>query len=315
MGPRSGNWHLRTSKAGRVGDWRVTTNLDASGALPPPGTAVRSPSGRIGAAVHNGFPGVLLGVWDAGTYRLGIERLTIGGPSEWVRVRTADPVWLSAGGQGAAYDLEVEPGQTYIYRPTYGGKPNPAHEVMVKLPDWGGCGAWLKHLRRPHLSRSVRVMSPWEPDEDTWLSATAAYGSGYSASDGVGTMGLSGTLTLRTTTEGDWRAVAEMLSTPGVMLLQMSPDHGQDPLYIARQSIGHRRPGGLSGYGLREFSFRVVQVARPADLDSPPVVPAWTWAVATAGLDVAVVDSLYPDQWSILLEGVQRWEPDSVGTA
>lgn len=296
----------------------MPTHVDPPEGFPPPGTAVRSPSGRIGAAVHNGFPGVLLGVWDAGTYRLGIERLTIGGPSEWVRVRTADPVWLSAGGQGAAYDLEVEPGQTYIYRPTYGGKPNPAHEVMVAIPGWGAHPqdalhtGWLKSVAAPQLSRRVRMGPPSEFTHATHSAINSTWGSRYASATWGGRAATRGQFVVHALPGDNAPALLDLLSS-GVLLWQPRPAIETKTMYILPGDVTDRHYGGLSP--ARRFTLDYTEVARPAGLDSPPVVPAWTWAVATAGLDVAVIDSLYPDQWSILLEGVQRWEPDSVGTA
>ena len=280
----------------------VTSGTDA-----PTGVPIMSASGRLAAVVHTGFPGVLLGVFDAGADSLGIERLDLADPSrEWVTVRTAGPMWLSMG-SGVAYDLEAEYGRTYVYRPAYWGEPDPRHSVVVRMPDYTSCGAYLKHLRRPDLSRPVRIMEGWEPSEPTSMTAPRGFGQPAAAVDARAGIGhVAGTLTLRTYDELSWRALSALLTEPGVLLLQCSPDHGIDPMWLVRGDIGHARPR-RDGFHVRDFVVPVVQVPRPLDLDTPPVIPGWTWAAATADLTLADVDRTYPSEWQMLLAGVQGW--------
>ncbi len=288
----------------------MPTAVDAHLTEPVPGVPVVSRLGNLLAVVHDGFPGVLLGVRDMGSDLAWIERCDVERPDEWQRVRSGGPVWLSAGG-GSAYDLEAEYGRTYVYRLSVLDPTD--FQMLVRMPQYRSCDAFLKHLGAPHLSTRVRVMVPWEPVEATWMTVQGVYGSGRIATDGFATQGITGEMTLRTYGEDDWRRLSRALSTPGVMLLQSSPDHGLDPLYFVRGDIGHGRPGSIPGYGLRDFSFAAVQVDRPSVTDVPPVIPGWTWDHAVSGRSFDQVDALYADEWSMLLDGVQRWEPPRVG--
>ena len=254
--------------------------------------------------MHNGFPGVLLRVTLAVTEpTIRVLRHTAGDPaSAWITVRSG-VVHMEAG-TGHAYDVEAEPGRAYTYRLAVGGYTGVDHDVSVIIPDYGPRDAWLKHLHRPELSRPVRILAPWEPTRGTWATVRAPYGGLPIVTDALAAQGRVGDMILETRTEKDWRAIDALIRTPGVMLLQASPRHGLDPLYLARTAIGHDRPVS-SGYRLRNHVASYVEMDRPDEVDVPPVIPGWSWDDYTAGHTLATLGAAYSDQWGVLLAGVQ----------
>lgn len=281
----------------------------------PVGEEVMSEANTLTAVVHNGFPGVLLllDIADGQTLRLPVYR-RVSGSDEWQRVRSASPVRLEQG-FGAAYDVEAMPGQTITYRLGYYGftDPNPPevasqHQVTVSMQPWGSCEAWLKHLGNPDLSQRVRITGNWEPSRDSWASVSAVYGGPNTVTDGWDMRGLTGTLSLRSYREQDFRALDALLRASGDLLLQPSPDHGIDPFYLARTGIGYGRPGNLKGYRLRDFNVPVVELPRPVDYDQLTVVPGGTWDdYGRRGL--AWLGTAYGDVRNLLLELVRaKWD-------
>lgn len=278
---------------------------------PGPGEVASSLSGQLRAMVHHGFPGVLLGV-DAPLDRIQILRLDLAATSAgWVVVRTADPVRLEDG-LGAAYDQEVEPGRSYLYRLGYG---QDEHDVTVTLPDWEGwCGAWLKHLSHPDLSVAIpRAIAAHDLSIGTWVSAVDAISGGRSVTDAVGAQLPTGSMTITTRSEPDYRALMECVTTPGVMLLQAAPAHGIDPAYIVRTRVVPSRPGDFPGWAFRQVAIEWQQVERPVlDLDAPPVVPGWTWDRHTGGVGFEAWALTYGTEWSLLAHGASTpWVPSA----
>lgn len=271
----------------------VTSGTDA-----PAGVPIMSASGRLAAVVHAGFPGVLLGIFDAGADSLGIERLDLADPARgWVTVRTAGPMWLSVG-SGVAYDLEAEYGRTYVYRPAYWGEPDPRHSVVVRMPDDYGSpdisGA-LKSIWSPELSMFVHVERP-QPfrraapgGSETWRGRDRRAGQ------------------LTFTHFPEDREPLEDLLSSGPLLWQPCRDIDDRAMYLLPGDLEEEQTPVASGGALRRFTVDFVQVPRPLDLDTPPVIPGWTWAAATADLTLADVDRTYPDEWQMLLAGVQGW--------
>lgn len=282
---------------------------------PAPGEPVSSTSGSLTAVQHNGFPGVLLIVRVVGADQVAVERKAAGSRAPWVPVRTATPVMLESG-VGHAYDAEALPNCAYLYRLVFEGDASTAHQVLVQMEPWAGsCEAWLKHLARPDLSRRVRVMVPWEPSRGAYVAAEDVWGVGAATVEGWGTPGQTGSLTLRTEDEDAWRAVEAALRTPGVLLLQCSPDHGVDPLYLVRTGVQHGRPGDLPGWRLREHVASFMERDRPTDFDQPPVVPGWTYVDHADGRSLDDVARQYGDETALLIAGVQQWNPGRAGAA
>lgn len=292
----------------------MPTVFDEAG-FPAPGVVQFSPSGRLGAVVHAGFPGVLLGVWDAVGSNITIERFTLGERrAEWVTVRSGGPVWLSSG-VGSAYDLEAEYGKTYMYRLGYyygeGGEAE--HRVTVRMPDWdGGTGrvrftGWLKSLTDPLLSRAVVVEQPGEFTRSAHQASATRWGNPYPTTVWGGRAARTGSLVFHGLPGDDVDALEELLSS-GLLLFQPKPSLKARPMYLL--------PGDLSDlhYSMemaRQFTLSFTEVDRPADLDTPPVIPGWSWDEATEGMSLGMVDGTFQDEWAMLLAGVQGWDPDA----
>ena len=94
---------------------------------------------------------------------------------------------------------------------------------------------------------------------------------------------------------------------PGVLLLQCSPDHGVDPLYLVRTGVQHGRPGDLPGWRLREHVASFMEQDRPTDFDQPPMVPGWTYVDHADGRSLDDVARQYGDETALLIAGVQQW--------
>lgn len=288
----------------------MPTAVDAHLTEPVPGVPVVSRLGNLLAVVHDGFPGVLLGVRDMGSDLAWIERCDVERPDEWQRVRSAGPVWLSAGG-GSAYDLEAEYGRTYVYRLSVMDPTD--FQVLVRMPDWGSTPhrftGYLKGVSAPELSAPVMVAPPEAFTREAHVSSARGWGEAYPAAAWGGRGARTGSLTFHGLPGDDFEATEALLSS-GVLLWQPRPDIRSRPMWILPGSLDDLHYGATPA---RRFTVRFTEVDRPAVTDVPPVVPGWTWDHAVAGRSFDQVDALYADEWSMLLDGVQRWELPRVG--
>lgn len=291
----------------------MPTSVFPAEGVPAPGEPLTSLNGALTAVVHKDFPGVLLRLVTGSDFSwLPLLRYDVA-VGEWVTVRTGGPMWIE-GRKGYSYDLEAEPGRTYIYRPGYSyGTTDPApYEVLVTLPPYDfptDVDAWLKHLDRPGLSMRVRIAAFAESSE-SWLSSASIYSGGRYATDGRAIQMPTGSLSLWTETEAEYRALRGTLEAPGVLLFQPCPGAALDPMYFRRGAL---RPDRLEpGWGMRTIAFDWVAQARPdwrADLDQPVTIPGWSWDDYTAGHTWETLAQAYPSEWDALLAGVRQWNP------
>ena len=140
------------------------------------------------------------------------------------------------------------------------------------------------------------------------MSSARGWGEVYPAAAWGGRGARTGSLTFHGLPGDDFEAVEALLSS-GVLLWQPRPDIRSRPMWILPGSLDDLHYGADPA---RRFTVGFTEVDRPAVTDVPPVIPGWTWETAVAGRSFADIDALYADEWSMLLDGVQRWEPPRV---
>jgi hypothetical protein len=250
----------------------------------PPETAV-SADGWLTATLDPAYAGVVLAVdYTAGTplpeaaqvRRVRITRLDPGAAGA-VPVRSADPAWAIEG-VGAAYDHEAPLGVAVIYTATpelADGSTGPSSQVTVTVAAPSPpADVWIKSLDTPGLSARVTVTS-WPTLQ--WASRTDSAqveGSRYpTASQDV--YGAS-TSEMTLDAEGDAiETVRELLTTPGVRLIQTLPGYHRPDQYVVFGDVSE----GLQSTPTapRTFTVAVTEVARPGTAGQPLRMPGWSY--------------------------------------
>ena len=269
---------------------------------PAPGEPASSPAGTLTAVVHNGFPGVLLRATIAVTSpAVSIVRHAATDPAgTWLPVRSG-VVHLEAG-QGAAYDVEAEPGKAYTYRIVLSGYEGVDHDVSVNVPGWSGADrtGWLKPLRRPDLALPVWVTPPGDFSRVASGSGAPAGSSKYPVVSWQGRRAVTVPFTFFC--GPDEAPALEAALSAGEILWQPKPAVRSRPMYVMPGTLAEQYVGVEQH---RRFTVELVEVDRPDDVDVPPVVPGWSWDHYTAGHTLATLAAAYGDQWGVLLAGVQ----------
>lgn len=277
---------------------------------PAPGEVVSGQIGALQAAIHTGFPGVLLGVGVFASEPVTIRRYD--GDTGWITVRSAAPVQIE-GGTGEAYDIEACPGATYLYRLVTGDTERPAYDVRVAMPSWDELlpprhTGWLKSLLAPHLSMPVRMGAPGEATIGLHARTDTSWGSRHAAPAWGGRGPKSGTYIVHGLPVDDHDAI-EALLTSGPLLWQPRPGIRTATRWISVTGLRDLEYGGHDR--ARQWSIDWTEIPRPDPTD--PVagddlvtVPGWTWDRYTRGLTWDDLGRIYGDSWGLLREGARQ---------
>ncbi|MDX2694945.1 hypothetical protein [Streptomyces ipomoeae] len=269
---------------------------DASPITPP--ETVTSPDGWLTAIVDAPWAGVILAVdYTAATPLAGVanvRRVLITrqdpGSSAPVPVRGANLAWAVAG-TGQAYDHEalLGVGVTYTARPQFAdGTWGPTSSVGITVPEPSPVAdVWLKSLDLPGTSARVTVTAWPQLAWGARIDQAQVAGSPYpvAAQDVYGAAGSDITLDA----EGDAiETVRELLTTPGVRLLQTRPSYHRPDMYVLLSDPAEAVDAAPDGS--RTFTAGVVQVERPDTTGQPMRMPEWSYDVlagAYASFDAA----------------------------
>jgi len=250
----------------------------------PPETVV-SPDGWLTAAVDEAHAGVVLAVdYTAGTplpdaadvLRVRIVRQDPGAVSP-VPVRSGDTAW-AVGGVGSAYDHEAPLGVGVAYTATAiyaDGTEGPSSSVAVTVPaPTPPADVWIKSIDDPSLSARVTVLSWPTLQWESRIESAQVQGSRYpSTSQDVYSASTSD---ITIDAEGaQIEALRELLTTPGVRLIQTLPGYHRPDLYVL---FGNPQESTVSTPDQpRTFTAQVTEVARPDTAGQPLRVPGWSW--------------------------------------
>ncbi|MZF56951.1 hypothetical protein GTX53_24485 [Streptomyces sp. SID5594] len=195
-----------------------------------------------------------------------------------VPVRSADPAW-AIGGVGAAYDHEAPLGVAVIYTatPVYVDGttgPTSALAVTVPAPPPGPGDVWIKSVDDPGLSVRATVTSWPELSWEARLDSAAVQGSPYpTASQDVYTAAAS---TITIDAEGDQiEALVQLLTTPGVRLIQTRPDYHRPDQYVLLSGV--QQAIDTIPTEARSYQAALTQVGRPATAGQPMRMPGWSY--------------------------------------
>lgn len=280
--------------------------------ITPPET-VTSPDSWLTAVVDTTWAGVVLAVdYTAGTpladvadvHRVLITRQDPGAAAP-VPVRGANTAWALEG-SGQAYDHEAPlgVGVTYIARPQYAdGSWGPESSLGITVPAPSPTAdVWLKSIDLPGASARVTVTAwpqlAWAARIDQAVVAGSAFPA--AGQDVYGAAASDITLDA----EGDAiEAVRELLTTPGVRLLQTRPGYHRPDMYVLLSDPAESVDAGPDGS--RTFTAALVQVERPDTEGQPMRMPDWSYDVlAGAYASYDAVAAAYSSYASLATNGV-----------
>ncbi|MFJ8760851.1 hypothetical protein [Streptomyces cyaneofuscatus] len=257
--------------------------VDPGAPLVEPPARVTSPDGYLAAIVDEVWAGVVLSYDGAA--------LADGDDIRWVRivrqdpgalepvpVRSAAPAW-AIGGVGTAYDHEAPLGVAVIYTatPVYAdgsAGPTSALAVTVPAPPPGPGDVWIKSLDEPGLSVRATVTSWPELTWEARLDSATVQGSAYPvAAQDVYTAAASA---ITIDAEGDQiEALLQLLTTPGVRLIQTRPDYHRRDQYVLLSGV--QQTIDTTPTDARSYQASLTQVGRPATAGQPMRMPGWSY--------------------------------------
>lgn len=288
--------------------------LPAMAGNPLPGEVASGEIGGLRVAIHDGFPGVLIGLSVLSRAAASIRRVDLAtGESRLVRTGTD---LILEGGQAAAYDIEAEPGRQYLYRTVVDGVERPVYDVRVTMPAWSQSlpsqrTGWLKSVDAPHLSRAVAMGPPPDQTIGMHTSVAAPWGARHGLAATAGRAALSGQYVVYGLPDDDQAAILALLTQGGPLLWQPRPQLRTEGRWLTVTGIRDRHITGPTP--AREWTIDWVEQDRPEDgLDAPVTVPGWTWERYTAGHTWDSLGRIYRDTWALLFEGVKTpWSQDA----
>ena len=275
---------------------------------PAPGEVLSGDIGALSVAVHNGFPGVLIGLQIFASQPVMLRRYDVAARS-WLTVRSGAPVLLEQG-VGAAYDQEVEPGGVYLYRAVIEGVERPIYDVTVAVPPWSELSSqmtgWLKSVSAPHLSLSVVMGPPGEFTPGLHARTDSYWGARFSSAAHAGQGSTSGQFLIHGLPGEDHEAIEDLLTLGGVLLWQPRPEIRTRSRYLVVTGIKDLHYGVSPA---RSWTVDWAEVDRPDPTESAAVtVPGWTWDRYTQGQTWDSLGRVYGDSRGLLLAGVtERW--------
>jgi hypothetical protein len=289
----------------------MIVDLSAPEVTPP--AQVVSPDGWLTAVVDETWAGVALSVdYTAGTpladaadvRKVRIMRQDPGAPVA-VPVRGADTAW-AVEGVGPAYDHEAPlgVGVTYSAQPQYAdGTWGPVSSLGVELPAPDApADVWIKSLDEPGASVRVTVSSWPQLSWESRIEQANVSGSPFPvAAQDVYT--AAGSEIVLDAEDSAIEAVRDLLTTPGVYLLQTCPEYRRPDAFVLFGSPAEALDVGPTGS--RTFTASVLQVARPSTLGQRMRMPGWSYdALAAQYATYDAVAVSYPSYQSLALHGI-----------
>lgn len=286
--------------------------IDARIGQPAPGEVVTGELGGLVATIHNGFPGVALGISVfAADATIEVHRIDLD-TGERIVPRTCGPVLVDQS-DGTAYDIEAEPGHSYLYRVVIGGVERPIYDVRVAIPGWDVAlparhTGWLKSMDAPHLSAPVRMGPPPDQNIPLHTSGHTGWGTRYGGQGWGGRGPTAGSYIVHGLPEDDHEAILDLLAS-GPLLWQPRPEIRTRGRWlqvtgITDKHISSRTPA-------REWSVAWEEIPRPVDdLGGPYSIPGWPWDRVVAGLDWDAYGRVWGSDWQMAaLLTAQPWTP------
>ncbi|MEH0627809.1 hypothetical protein [Streptomyces stelliscabiei] len=277
--------------------------------MPSPAVSL---DGWLTATLDTTYAGIVLDVdYTAGTpladaadvRKVRITRLDPGGvPSV---VRSADQAW-AVGGVGVAYDHEAPLGVAVAYQavPEFAdGTTGPTSSVSVALADpVAPLDVWIKSIDTPGLSALVTVTAWPQLQWAARVDRADVTGSRYpgTAQDVYG----ASTSEISIDAVGDAiETVRELLTTPGVRLLQTRSDYHRPDQYAVFGDVTEGIQATPTGG--RTFTAGITEVERPDTAGQPLRMPDWSYdAVAGAYATYDAVEAAYSSFASLATNGV-----------
>lgn len=277
--------------------------------MPSPAVSL---DGWLTATLDTTYAGIVLDVdYTAGTpltdaadvRKVRITRLDPGGvPSV---VRSADQAW-AVGGVGVAYDHEAPLGVAVAYQavPEFAdGTTGPTSSVSVALADpVAPLDVWIKSIDTPGMSTLVTVTAWPQLQWAARVDRADVMGSRYpgTAQDVYG----ASTSEISIDAVGDAiETVRELLTTPGLRLLQTRSDYHRPDLYAVFGDVTEGIQATPTGG--RTFTAGITEVERPDTAGQPLRMPDWSYdAVAGAYATYDAVEAAYSSFASLATNGV-----------
>ena len=256
--------------------------VDPSYTPPPPPTVVTSPDGILTATVDTTHAGVLLTANYSTDPTVAKVRFLRG---DGTAVRSGDTAW-APGGWANAYDHEAPLGVGVSwYAVPIGfdgteGTPSALVAVEIPAPEWG---LWIKPVLDPGASMLIEVLAGTRPHA---RRARNAFSDVPGASLGVASWDRRGPIEmqaqLRTATPAESVALSELLDS-GPLLIQPAPRYALPGIYALAGDEAWDYENDAQGTGRRVWSLPFTEIARPATLDAPLLIPGRSWDQVAAG--------------------------------
>lgn len=226
-----------------------------------------------------------------------VEHSTDGGVT-WLPVRGGSRVTVP-GDTVILYDNEGPNGAPTMFRaqairPTINGDIASAWSATVSTT-WASSSTWLKHLRDPNLSRTVRFHVMPEPTRDRKQGVFPVLGAEYPTVTQGRLQATAATAELLTAATDDADDLLVLLRSD-VLLLQAPAPHRWGSRYIKPGRVTEKRPIRLAGNDYRVWSFPYVEVVSPPD-DGIEALAGLTWQ--------DIIDT-YPT-WQAFINAVPSW--------
>ncbi len=223
---------------------------------------------------------------------------SIDGGATWLPVRGGSRITVP-GSTAILYDNEAPNGVTTQFRAqaireTVNGDVASAWSTSAST-SWAGSPTWLKHLRNPNLSRTVRFHVMPEPTRDRRQGVHGVLGATYPVVTQGRLQATAATAELLTVAGADADDLLALLAAD-TLLLQTPAPHRWGSRYIKPGRVTERRPIRLAGVGYRVWSFPYTEVAAPPD-DGVESLAGLTWA--------DIIDT-YPT-WQDFIDAVPEW--------
>lgn len=192
---------------------------------------------------------------------------SVDGGATWVDVRGASRI-LVAGNTLILYDYESPNGEpagwrAQAIRPTVNGDIASAWSSTATAT-WSSPYTWLKNIRNPSLSRSIRFARMPDLDFDRQQGVHQILDETYPVVISGVLQAAAGELQLLTATLAERDAVKTLLSG-SVVLVQPPASHGVGSRYWSCGKVSDRRVVRVAGVAYRHLVTPATEVAPPAD--------------------------------------------------
>jgi hypothetical protein len=286
--------YVRTAQSvGGVNHWAsyAFSAFTVSSTPPPAPTITATPDDALGRVR------LVVTIDDTQASIARIEHSVDGGAT-WLPVRGGSRITVP-GSTAILYDNEAPNGVTTLFRAqaireSVNGDIASAWSTSAST-SWASSLTWLKHLRNPNLSRTVRFHKMPEPTRDRRQGVFPVLGAEYPVVTQGRLQATAATAELLTVAGADADDLIALLATD-TLLLQAPAPHRWGSRYIKPGRVTERRPIRLAGVGYRVWSFPYTEVAAPPD-DGVEALAGLTWA--------DIIDT-YPT-WQDLIDVVPEW--------